>query len=120
VAGGTTPLARQFRAELARRAELNVIPKQLPPLGSPGQPYTGTDKVTARITLANPLGASFNGSVTPIAFTVSDGVHTFTQSSTLARNLFKFITFSLLLYRARLFAFCARRILRVLEEPKVR
>src|SRR6516225_7579971 len=29
MAGGTSPLARQFRAELARRAELNVIRKEL-------------------------------------------------------------------------------------------
>jgi hypothetical protein len=63
-----------------------------PPLGSPGQPYTGTDKVTASITLANPLGDSFKGFVSPIAFTINDGVHTFTQSSILATHLFEFMT----------------------------
>ena len=40
--------------------------------------YTGTDKVTATITLASPLGDSLVFTpVTPVSFSVSDGVQTF-------------------------------------------
>jgi hypothetical protein len=46
-------------------------------------PYTGTDKVTASITLANPLGDNLNfASVTPLAFSLSDGVQTITNELT--------------------------------------
>src|SRR5262245_29888645 len=43
-------------------------------------PYTATDKVTATITLANPLGDNLpNTQVTPLAFSLSDGVQTITS-----------------------------------------
>ena len=45
-------------------------------------PYTGTDKVTASITLANPLGDNLNlAPVTPLAFSLNDGVQTITNAS---------------------------------------
>ena len=34
-------------------------------------PYTGTDKVTATITLASALGPNFSGFVAPISFSLS-------------------------------------------------
>jgi hypothetical protein len=44
-------------------------------------PYTGTDKVTASITVANPLGDGFTGAVSPLAFSLNDGVQTITNTS---------------------------------------
>jgi hypothetical protein len=42
-------------------------------------PYNGTDRITATITLADPLGNSTNlTAVTPISYSISDGVQTFT------------------------------------------
>ena len=52
-------------------------------------PYNGTDSVTATITLASPLGNSLElGGVTPVNYTISDGVQTITEAtntSTLAQ-----------------------------------
>ncbi len=42
-------------------------------------PYTTSDKVTVSVTLSMPLGNSFSGSVSPIAFSFSDGVQTITN-----------------------------------------
>jgi PEP-CTERM motif len=53
-----------------------------PDLGSPAQPYTATDRVTATITLASPLGDSFSGSVTPLEFNIADGLHTISNTTT--------------------------------------
>jgi MYXO-CTERM domain-containing protein len=45
-------------------------------------PYTGTDKVTASITLAAPLGDNLNGApVTPLAFSLADGVQTLSDTT---------------------------------------
>jgi MYXO-CTERM domain-containing protein len=56
-------------------------------------PYTTTDNVTASITLANPLGDNLNlASVTPLAFSLSDGVQTITDASSLAFKEFLFST----------------------------
>jgi hypothetical protein len=56
-------------------------------------PYTGTDKVTATITLANPLGASLAlTAVTPLAFTLSDGVQTLTDATPSLQDRFDFTT----------------------------
>jgi hypothetical protein len=64
-------------------------------LSPPGPPsnYTATDKVTASITLANPLGDNLNlASVTPLAFSLNDGVQTITDASSLAVKEFLFST----------------------------
>jgi len=55
-------------------------------------PYTGADKVTATITLASALGDNFSGGVTPLAFSLSDGVQTFSSSSLLTGSVFTFST----------------------------
>jgi hypothetical protein len=56
-------------------------------------PYTATDKVTASITLANPLGDNLNlALVTPLAFSLNDGVQTITDASSLAVKEFLFST----------------------------
>jgi len=56
-------------------------------------PYTGNDKVTASITLANPLGDNLNlVSVTPLAFTLMDGVQTFTNASPPVTTTIEFST----------------------------
>jgi hypothetical protein len=44
-----------------------------------GGVYTTSDKITLSVTLSMPLGNSFSGSVTPIAFSFSDGVQTITN-----------------------------------------
>jgi hypothetical protein len=44
-------------------------------------PYTTSMSVTATITLADPLGASFSGDVDPLSFTIMDGVQTITEST---------------------------------------
>jgi hypothetical protein len=44
-------------------------------------PYTGTDKVTATITLANPLGDNVDLTVTPLAFSLNDGVQTISDAT---------------------------------------
>lgn len=45
-------------------------------------PYTTSDKVTATITLANPLGPSLDlAAVAPLAITMNDGVQTLTQNN---------------------------------------
>ena len=54
-------------------------------------PYTTSDFVTAMVTLAAPLGPNHNldDPVTPVAFTLSDGVQTITNfTSSLAQFLF--------------------------------
>jgi hypothetical protein len=49
--------------------------------------YTTSDKVTASITLANPLGNNLNlASVSPLSFTMNDGEQTLTQNNSL-RNV---------------------------------
>jgi hypothetical protein len=54
-------------------------------------PYTTSDKVTASITLANPLGDNLNlAPVTPLAFSFNDGVQTLTQNN--AGESFAFTT----------------------------
>jgi MYXO-CTERM domain-containing protein len=56
-------------------------------------PYTGTDKVTASITLANPLGDNLNlAPVTPLAFSLSDGVQTLTNDTPSLDTSFEFST----------------------------
>jgi MYXO-CTERM domain-containing protein len=56
-------------------------------------PYTGTDKVTASITLAAPLADNLNlASVTPLAFSVSDGVQTITDKTAIGSTRFEFST----------------------------
>lgn len=55
-------------------------------------PYNTSDSVTGSVELSTPLGDSFNGSVTPIAFSFSDGVQTITNSSTLTTTTFLFQT----------------------------
>ena len=56
-------------------------------------PYTSTDKVTASITLANPLGDNFPlARVTAIMFSISDGVQTITNTNPAAGPLFEFST----------------------------
>jgi hypothetical protein len=40
------------------------------------------------ITLAAPLGANFSDNVTPLAFTVSDGVQTFTNHTATTASFF--------------------------------
>jgi hypothetical protein len=58
----------------------NAFTAILPP--GPPNPYTSTDKVTASITLANPLGNNLNSaSVTPPGFSVSDGVQTISDAT---------------------------------------
>ena len=53
--------------------------------------YTTSDFVTATITLAGPLGANMPlTEVTPIAFTMSDGVQTITDTG----GIFSFFVFS--------------------------
>ena len=44
-----------------------------------GPPYTMSDFVSGMLTLAGPLAPNFNGFVTPIAFSFSDGVQTITN-----------------------------------------
>jgi MYXO-CTERM domain-containing protein len=62
------------------------------PLGS-GNPYNNTDKVTATIVLSNPLGNNFFPSlVTPVAFSLSDGVQTITDTSPSVQTRFLFAT----------------------------
>jgi MYXO-CTERM domain-containing protein len=56
-------------------------------------PYSATDKVTASITLANPLGDNLNLTpVTPLAFSLSDGVQTITNAPTTTSSIFEFTT----------------------------
>ena len=57
-------------------------------------PYTGSDRVTVTITLANPLGDNLNLSpVTPLGFSLSDGVQTLTQATpNLTTKIFEFST----------------------------
>jgi hypothetical protein len=56
-------------------------------------PYTGTDKVTASITLASPLGDNLNLTpVTPLTWSLSDGEQTFTNASDLEGSPFRFST----------------------------
>jgi hypothetical protein len=56
-------------------------------------PYTGTDMVTAAITLANPLGDNLNlAPVTPLAFSLSDGVQTVTNNTPSLNTSFEFST----------------------------
>ena len=55
-------------------------------------PYTTSDFVTAMVTLANPLPPNFNGTVTPTAFTFSDGVQTFTNLNADFFSSFLFMT----------------------------
>lgn len=51
-----------------------------PPFGP--SPFSLTDSVTASITLSSPLGDNlFESPVTPISFTISDGVDRFTSST---------------------------------------
>jgi MYXO-CTERM domain-containing protein len=55
--------------------------------------YTGTDKVTAAITLANPLGDNLNlAPVTPLAFRMSDGVQTIGSNNSPSLTGFDFTT----------------------------
>jgi hypothetical protein len=55
-------------------------------------PYTSTDNVTATITLASALGDNFSGGVTPLAFSLRDGVQSFSSSSPLIGGVFTFRT----------------------------
>ena len=64
-------------------ASVQAVPTTYQYTGNPfttvSGPYTTSDFVTAMITLATPLGPNFSGSVSPIAFTFSDGVQTITN-----------------------------------------
>jgi PEP-CTERM motif len=56
-------------------------------------PYTSTDKVTASITLANPLGDNLNlAQVTPLAFSLSDDVRTISDATPSFAGTFNFST----------------------------
>jgi hypothetical protein len=56
-------------------------------------PYTVNDKVTASITLAAPLGDNLNfPNVSPIAYSLTDGVQTITSLSSTAVGVFTFST----------------------------
>jgi hypothetical protein len=54
-------------------------------------PYTTSDFVSAMVTLAGPLAPNFNGTVTPTAFTFSDGVQTITNLTS-GFTFFNFVT----------------------------
>lgn len=55
--------------------------------------YSTSDKVTATITLANPLANNTsNQYVIPIAYTLSDGVQTFTSLAAIPSSGFLFVT----------------------------
>jgi hypothetical protein len=55
--------------------------------------YTTSDFVTAMVTLAAPLADNMAlGSVTPLAFTLSDGVQTFTINTATTLSTFRFQT----------------------------
>jgi MYXO-CTERM domain-containing protein len=59
----------------------------------PPNPYTTADKVTATITLATPLGDNLNfATVTPLAFTLSDGVQTITDAQSIFASRFAYST----------------------------
>jgi hypothetical protein len=55
-------------------------------------PYTTSMFVTAMVTLAGPLPANFEGFVTPLAFTFSDGVQTITNLISNSFTFFEFFT----------------------------
>jgi MYXO-CTERM domain-containing protein len=56
-------------------------------------PYTTADMVTASITLASPLADNLDlFQVTPLAFSLSDGVQTFTDATPSIANFFVFST----------------------------
>ena len=54
-------------------------------------PYTTSDFVSGMVTLAGPLPPNFSGTVTPTAFTFSDGVQTITNLTGLSSD-FMFVT----------------------------
>jgi hypothetical protein len=47
----------------------------------PGYSYTLNDNITISFTVPNPIAANFVGDVSPTAFSISDGVETYTESS---------------------------------------
>jgi hypothetical protein len=56
-------------------------------------PYTTSDFVTVMFRLADPLPANFDGTVTPTAFTVTDGVQTINNHNATAPDVvFQFAT----------------------------
>src|SRR5215831_15453575 len=55
-------------------------------------PYTTSDYVTVMMTLAEPLPSNFHGDVTPTAFTISDGVQTFTNTTPDFHTFLNFVT----------------------------
>jgi hypothetical protein len=61
-------------------ASVQAVPTTYQYTGNPftdvSGPYTTSDFVTAMVTLAGPLPPNFIGTVTPTAFTLSDGVQT--------------------------------------------
>jgi hypothetical protein len=54
-------------------------------------PYTTSMFVTVMLTLADPLPANFDGTVTPTAFTVTDGVQTISNHNAITAE-FQFVT----------------------------
>jgi len=55
--------------------------------------YNSSDRVTATITLANPLGDNLNlASVTPLAFSISDGVQIIPNTFPAITSVFQFTT----------------------------
>jgi len=62
------------------------------PFSAVTAPYTMSDFVSAMVTLAGPLPPDFSGTVTPTAFTFSDGVQTITNLTPNVTLMFQFVT----------------------------
>ena len=82
---------------LAYPASVQAVPTTYQYTGNPftsvfGTPYTTSDFVSGMLTLAGPLASNFNGTVTPTAFTFSDGVQTFTNLNAVFFSSFLFVT----------------------------
>ena len=80
---------------VAYPASVQAVPTTYQYTGNPFTfaiaPYTTSDFVTGMLTLAGPLASNFNGTVTPTAFTFSDGVQTLTNLNAVFSS-FLFVT----------------------------